>query len=187
MLGPISGLISASEKQVLELVRGVEALPRWFGSGKGHCDDCDRFTALTMEQLNSTRDVIYASWASENSVDKSQARATTVAVPVPQVYGSALARRETKHQPTIALSTLDSTAVRRALELSGVATSVVEAVHSDDLDGRALAEVDEQYLEGLDATVGNGNSGGAARLKRKAFLRSETSSSAPSVVSFATY
>ena len=174
MLGPISGLISASEKQVLESVRGVEALPRWFGSGKGHCDDCDRFTALTMEQLNSTREAIYASWTSpEASVDKSQARATTVVVPVPQVYGSALARRETKHQPTIALSTLDSTAVRRALELSGVATSVVEAVHSDDLDGRALAEVDEQYLEGLDATLGNGNSGGAARLKRKGFLRSE--------------
>ena len=166
-------MITASEKHVLELVGGAEALPRWFGSREGQCDDCDRFTALTMEQLISTRDMIYASWASEGSDDKIQARATSLVVPVPQVYGSGLARRETEQQPTIALSTLDSTAVRRALELSGVATSVVEAMHSDDLDGRALAEVDEQYLKSLDATMGNGNSGGAARLKRKGFLRSE--------------
>ena len=163
-------LIVASEKQVLELVGGVEALPRWFGSGQGQCDGCDRFTALSMAQLNSMFETTFASWVSGDSA----AHSVSLPVPVPQIHARGGTDGKREQPATIALSMLDSAAVCRALQLSGVATDVVEAVRADDLDGRALAEVDDEYLKDLDSSLGNG-SGGAARLKRQSFLRSARS------------
>ena len=163
-------MILASEKKVIELVGGVQALPRWWQSGKGQCDECDRFTGLSFEQLRSRRDAVYASWASGVRNDQP---ASATAVPVPRIYAPGGADTATTQQSTVALSTLNSTAVCQALQLSGVASSVVTALRSDDLDGRALAEIDDEYLTGLDGSLGKVGSAGAARLKRKSFLRSE--------------
>ena len=105
-------LIVASEKQVLELVGGVGALPRWFGSGKGQCDGCDRFTALSMAQLQSMRQAIYASWASGDSASL----CVSLSVPVPQIHASGGTGGQ-QAVSTVALSTLDSAAVCRALQV----------------------------------------------------------------------
>lgn len=167
----MTGMTVGSEKQVVELVGGVEALPRWFGSKQGQCDGTDRFTALTMEQHASLRNAVYAAWAS-GAAGSDGGSSLAPMVPVPQIHDTGLT------QPSmIALSTLDCTAVCRALQLSDVAPSVVEAVRADDLDGRALAEIDEEYLEGLDGTLGKPT--GGARLKRKGFLRSEPTLTSP--------
>jgi hypothetical protein len=172
----MTGMTVGSEKHVVELVGGLQALPRWFGSKQGQCDGTDRFTALTMEQHASLRNSVYAAWAS-GAAGTDAGSSLAPMVPVPQIHGIGGAARGLTQLSTIALSTLDCTAVCRALQLSDAAPSLIEAVRADDLDGRALAEIDEEYLQGLDGTPG-GASGGA-RLKRKGFLRSKPTLPSP--------
>lgn len=67
--------------------------------------------------------------------------------------------------------------VCRALERSGVGSLLIDAVRDDELDGRSLAELDDEYLLecagttfGPMAAVAGGSGGRGERLKRKSFL-----------------